>query len=196
MSRVRLLAAITLIVALAVALVVILVQARSSDNTPPVAASAENGPAEPATAPPAEPVPVPTPDNTGRDFNHIWREIRAFADWTYTQPEVGLRHIHLIYHPECPCYSKLRQDLELLERNGVHFEDGGTRVESLVVTSDLGEAVRIETRMSIAPGRAINAQGAVLQSSDGVPARDFAANLELQSDGRWLVRSISIIEPS
>ncbi|MDP8929465.1 MAG: hypothetical protein M3O70_13080 [Actinomycetota bacterium] len=194
MSRVRLLAAISLIVALAVALVVVLVQQRSSDGPHRVASAASES-AQAANAPPPEPVAVPTPDNTGRDFDHIWREIRRFADWTYAHPEVGLRHLDLIYHPECPCYANLRDDLSRLIRDGVHFEDAGTRVERVVVTSDLGEAARIETRMSISPGRVINAQGAIVQSEEGVPARDFAVNLELQSDGRWLARSVSSIEP-
>ncbi len=196
LSRFRLLAAISLIVALAVALVAVLVLQRARDSTTRVAGSAASGPAQPVTTPPPEPVPVPTPDNTGRDFDHIWREIQRFADWTYAHPEVGLRYIHLVYHPECFCYADLKDDLSLLIRDGVHFEDAATRIESLVVTSDLGEAVRIESRMSIAPQRVVNSEGATVQSGEGVPARTFAANLELQNDGRWLARSIDIIESS
>lgn len=195
MSRARLLAAISLIVALAVALVVVLFQQGSSDRSTSEAVSAARPPAEPVAAPPPEPVPVPTPDNTGRDFNHIWREIRRFADWTYTQPGVGVRHIELIYHPDCPCYEEVRRALSGLVEDGVHFEDSGFVVEDVVVTSDLGEAVRIETRMSVAPQRLVNAQGITVQSDEGLPSRDFAVNLELQSNGRWLARSISLIEP-
>ncbi|MDP8927034.1 MAG: hypothetical protein M3O70_00245, partial [Actinomycetota bacterium] len=111
MSKVRLLAAVSLIVALAVALVAVLVLQRAWDSTARVAGSAASGPAQPVTTPPPEPVPVPTPDNMGRDFDHIWREMRRFADWTYMHPEIGLRHMHLIYHPECPCYQQLQHAL-------------------------------------------------------------------------------------
>ncbi len=194
MSRVRLLAAIALIVGLAVVLGVVLGRERSSD-TAQVGASSASEPA-PLAPPPPERVPVPTPDNLGRDFDHIWREIRRFADWTYTNPELGLRSIHLIYHPECPCHQELQRALSGLVEDEVHFEDLVTRVESVVVTSDLGEAVRVETRMSIAPRRVVDAQGVTRESDQGVPARDFAVNLELQSDGRWLARTISLIEPS
>lgn len=194
MSRVRLLAAISLIVALAVALVVVLFEQRSSDRSTTEAVSAAREPAEPITAPPPEPIAVPTPDNTGRDFDHIWRQIRKFADWTYMHPEVGLHHIQLIYHPECPCYQHLQRALSSLVKDGVHFEDLRTEVERLVVTSDLGEAVRIELRMSTAPRRVVNAEGGIVQSDEGVPPRDFAADLELQSDGRWLTRTIELID--
>ncbi len=194
LSRVRLLAAISLIVALAVALVVVLVRQRASDSTTRVAGSAASEPARPLSAPPPEPIAVPTPDNTGRDFEHIWREMRKFADWTYMHPEIGLRHMHLIYHPECPCYQQLQHALSGLVEDGVHFEDLRTRVESVVVTSDLGEAVRIESRISIAPRHVVNAEGAIVQSDHGVPSRDLAANLELQNDGRWLARTIELIE--
>ncbi len=195
LSRVRLFAAITLIVALAVALVVILVQQRSSDSTTPTAVSVGGeAPQDDAPLPP-EPVEVPTPDNTGRDFDHIWREMQQFVNWAYANPGAGLHHIHLVYHPECPCYAELRDDLALLAQRGVHFEDAGFQVLDVLVTSDLGEAVRIETRMAIAPQRAVDAQGLTVESGEGVPPRLFAANLELQRDGRWLARTIELMEP-
>ncbi len=193
MSRIRLLAAISLIVALAVAVVVLLVGQRSSDTTDRLAASAPSEVAPPASSP--QPVEIPTPDNTGRDFDHIWREIQRFNDWTYEHPEVALDYIHLIYHPDCLCYAALRENLLLALHNGVHYEDLTTRVESVVVISDLGQTVRIETRLSIAPRRVVNEQGAIVQSDQGVPPRDFVAELELQSDGRWLARSITIKKP-
>ncbi|MDP8931278.1 MAG: hypothetical protein M3O70_22585 [Actinomycetota bacterium] len=196
MSRVRLLAAISLIVALAVALVVVLMQQRSSERSKPVAASAASELATPAAPPLPEPVPVPTPDNRGRDFDHIWREMQRFVNWAYGHPEAALHHIHLVYHPECSCYAELKDDLSLLVQRGVHFEDAGFQVQDVVVTSDLGEAVRIETRMAIAPQQAVDAQGDVVQSGEGVPPRDFAANLELQDDGRWLARTIELMAPS
>lgn len=193
MSRVRLLAVILLVVALAVAVVVLLVRQRSSDTTDRLAASAPSEPTLPASSP--RPVEIPTPDNTGRNFDHIWREIQRFNDWTYKHPEVGLNYIHLIYHPDCLCYSALRENLLLALHDDVHYEDLTTRVESVVVISDLGERVRIETRLSIAPRRIVNAEGATVQSDQGVPPRDFVAELELQSDGRWLARSITIKKP-
>lgn len=193
MSRVRLLAAISLIVASAVTVVVLLVRQRSSDSAEPLAVSTASQPAPSDTT--ARPVEIPTPDNTGRDFDRVWREIQRFNDWAYRHPEVALNHIQLIYHPDCLCYSALRENLLLMVHTGVHYENLTTRVESVVVIFDLGGAVRIETRLSIAPRRLVNREGALIQYDQGVPSRDFLVDLELQSDGRWLARSITIKRP-
>jgi hypothetical protein len=96
-SRVRLALGVAIVLVLGAVLLYLLVRDMSGDavdgqtaaiSEPPPVQSPEPSPTNGSEeVEPVEPVEVPTPDTTGRDFEKIFHEIATFRDWLYQQPE-------------------------------------------------------------------------------------------------------------
>jgi hypothetical protein len=202
MSPGRVAAAVGVVAALAIALVVILVQDRSSETEPPQAAPTEApdeispgstptpSPSPKPVAPPSrEPVAVPTPNTKGRDFDRIFREINDFRDWLYAHPDPEL--VGLIYHPQCECYERARKTLRSLRGKGVHFEEEGFEVQKIEVTEEFEPVVRLEVILRAKPAVIVDESGQVVREAQGAPPTLYSFALVKGGGERWFVRTIT-----
>ncbi|HEX2026757.1 MAG TPA: hypothetical protein VHF25_02025 [Nitriliruptorales bacterium] len=199
MSRLRLAAGVGLAVALAVALVVVLLQDRAQRTRagnavepPPPGPSVSPSPSPSPEA--SQPVAVPTPDTTGRDFDHIVRELIAFRDWLFAHPDPEL--VSLIYHPECECHDAFREELEELLADGVRFDPEGTDtiVHRIEVLEDFPSLFRVDLTMQAPAQRLLNRDGEVVARHEGGSPQTFNMAFLLDGD-RWRLRTSVEVAP-
>jgi hypothetical protein len=195
LERARLIAGVALVLVIAAVLILVIVrnagQQVDEPTTAGTTAPAEQDESEPTPDPAPEeneePVAVPTPDTTGRDFDHIFREIVAFRDWLFANPDPEL--VGLIYHPDCECRENLRDQLQTLVDNGLRFSDEGFEVTTVEVIEDLESVVRIQTGLERTPQVLIDEAGRVVDESDGV-AEQILNVILVRDSQRWRVMSL------
>ena len=197
----RRVAAGALTLALVVALVVVLwpeaedpIEPTRTFAAPSTDPASEVTPSETPTPTATPSLAVPTPDTTGRDFDRIFREIVQFRDWIYAHPNPDL--IDLIYMTDCPCSTEAKAELRELIRAGFHFDDEGFLVQSVEVSEDLWQVVRLRVVMQRTPQVLRDADGNVVDSSEGGAPVEFSVALVQPSAREWLVRTITTLAAS
>jgi hypothetical protein len=133
------------------------------------------------------PLAVPTPDTTGRDFDRIFREISAFRDWLYENPDPDL--VSFVFAEQCACYESARDQFEELRTSEMRFDSEPTTVHEVHVIEEGRSEVVLEVLLESGHQRLVDRSGEVLDSTSGTGPEWFEFGLSLRGD-RWLVASI------
>lgn len=192
MERARLIAGVTLVLIIAAALIFVIVRNAGEVDEPTTAGTSapaeEEEPApEPTPEADEEPLAVPTPDTTGRDFDHIFREIVAFRDWLFANPDPEL--VDVIYHPECECNDEVVEALAYLQDNSLHLDDEGTDVHDVETVDEFESLVQLRVELERTAQVVVDSDGNVVEETDGSDPRTYVVTL-VKPGNRWYVRTI------
>jgi hypothetical protein len=145
---------------------------------------------ETTTAPTSTTEPPPELENTGEDFNRIWRSINAYYVWLGRNPRPEL--LNEIFEKECKCYANNSSLLKTFKDRGWHYRDDGIQVVSVKLASRPGPTtVVLDVIDQQGAEIVVDRQGKVVKRGPGwKPTRQLFI-LRLHPDRRWRVSSIS-----
>jgi hypothetical protein len=138
--------------------------------------------------------PPPELNNTGNDFEAIWRSMVEFRNWFYAV-DPDPRWLARIYEPSCKCYGGEVRLLNVLDRRGWRYDDQGERllnVELLQRTAP--DLVAIEVTDRHGPQVIVNESGEVVRRGAGWPPERRVIGLHRGGDGRWRVVTIENLD--
>lgn len=193
MPKIRLLAGAAIVIALAALLIWLFVRGTESPET----TTASGNEPEPSLVSTdeiddePEPVAVPTPDTTGRDFERIFNEINDFRNWLYQNPDPKL--LGLIYHPDCECADHEHGLLSRMVDEAVHFDAPVFVVESVEQLEDFPTVVRLQVRLDRPDQRLVDAHGEVLEEMEGSGPATLNVAL-VGNSGRWRIRTLVVTD--
>lgn len=198
MSRVRLAFGVAIVLVLGAVLLYLLVRDMSGDaagdqsaaisEPPSVESPAPSPTSDPEELESEEPIEVPTPDTTGRDFEKILIEVVTFRDWLFRHPDPSL--VRLIFHRECECYEQTSSALETLQANGAYIEGPSTVVHSAEVTEDFPSLFRLTVVLQTPEQSVIDSDGETVSSRPASDPAEYSVAFVLSRD-RWIVRSMT-----
>lgn len=196
MERTRLVAGVLLVLLIAAALIFVVVsQARDVEQPTTAAeptASAEAPSPDPEGSPQAtperqaEPVAVPTPDTTGRDFDHIFREINEFRDWLLANPNPDL--VRLVYHPDCDCHTEMERRLSRFIEASARLVGDPSQVLSVQVVEEFESLVHLSVDVRT-PERELVSEGGTPIDVASEQQEEYEIIL-VRPTTRWVVREV------
>jgi hypothetical protein len=134
--------------------------------------------------------PPPELNNTGNDFEAIWRSIESFRVWLARHPQASL--LNRIYERDCPCYPKGRRLLKRLVDKGWHYDDAGTEVISVnLVDRPAVGTVLLRVVDEHGSQIVVDDQGNIVRRGTGWEPTRWIFTLVKGEDGRWRVRHIA-----
>jgi hypothetical protein len=176
MTRPRLIAALAIPVALAIAIVVVLFTNRDQQPPPTITAAA--------------PTTVPATTQPIQDqWLGIMRQILDYRHSLFVNPRPEL--LKEIYDVGCPCYDEEFKQLTDLKQQGLRYDDRGTEVQR---TKQIGSArdpakavVAIEVTSRQFPQILVDRSGKIIRQSPATTPRKNIYELIRGTDGRWRV---------
>jgi hypothetical protein len=167
-----------------------LVSDSGAEQPPPP--SQGNGSAEsprPTETPSPTTEPPPELNNTGNDFEAIWRSIEDYRVWLGRNPQPHL--LKRIYHPDCPCYPKGIGVLQRLASRGLHYDDEGTRVVSVELADRPARHIALLRVVDQhGPQIIVNEAGTVVRRGDGWAPTRWIFTLNKDENGYWRLRHV------
>jgi hypothetical protein len=174
MTRPRLIAGLTIPVALAIAIVLVLFTNRDQQSPPTITAAA------PTTVP-------ATTQPTQDQWLTIVRQIVDYRHSLFENPQPGL--LENIYDKRCPCYAQDYRILVDLQRRGLHYSDKGTEVRSAKLVGRARDPkkpiVAVEAVTRQLPQVLVDRSGKAVKETPGSQPSKTIYNLIRGSDNVW-----------
>jgi len=184
MTRARLLAAIAIPVVLVVAILITFFNSRAREVlvAPTTISSTTVAPTSTTNGAP------PELSFGGEDWDAIVRELFAYRDYLYANPQPEL--LANIYDKRCPCYAQELQRLRLLRQRGAHYEGKGSRVkkvEFFARASRDSRRVQLHVWSSTQAQAVVDKNGRVIERINPMPEARYVYLLQLGNDRRWRI---------
>ena len=188
-SRTRTAAAVGVVLMLGVAAVLALARGGaghdstpSSNVAPPATASGLSQAADAA----------PALNNTGEDYEAIYRSLDAFSNWVFQHPDPALVDRYAL--PSCSCYRHDRDSLAALAKQQRHLDGPGGRLTQVVLRrvafrDTAGQATTVLLYV-VSEGLDVNvvdSAGRSIQHIGSQPGFGFLDALYRDTDGRWRI---------
>jgi hypothetical protein len=139
--------------------------------------------------------PPPELNNTGSDFEAIWRSINTYRSWLY-EMNPQRRLLGQIYAPSCSCFKDEARILSYLDKRDLRIRNASVEIQSIeLLDRPRDDIARIEVVNRQLPQQIIDSDGRVVEHSDGWgPTRwNFVLG---RTNGQWLVRSAIKLGPA
>lgn len=176
---------------LVVLAVVYLPACTTTDNPPAPTQTATTPTATTQPSPTPTPTPSPTypddgilPDNTGDDPAQAIRAIVQFRHHLFEVPNPT--KVGLIYAKACPCFEKLKTDLQLFAERGYHITGGAPTIDRITITRREGSLATVRYSVTSSDTELRDTQGRVRERDEGGQIQELEADL-VRSGQRWRI---------
>jgi hypothetical protein len=165
-----------------------LVSDSGAEQPPPP--SQGNGSAEsprPTETPSPTTEPPPELNNTGNDFEAIWRSINEYRNWLYMN-EPSRKNLARIYEKQCKCFrAEMNVVRKLAARNWLYDDQGVDVLSVKVIEQPSRHLVGLEVADELRSQRVVNSEGETMKQGPGWDPLRRLVSLHRGGDGRWRV---------
>ncbi len=167
-----------------------------STAVPPESTVTTASPETTIVQPKATTTTLAVPDTTGTDLVKVVQNLGLMLDLAYERTDLSL--LDVIYIPDSPSRKVIEQQLRTLREKGLHYAEGRERPKLTDFTVQTPEGGVAIVEVTSSRGRVVveDAEGQVIETSDGWAPRRERYGLSRGSDGRWRIRDAYIVGPA
>ena len=139
--------------------------------------------------------PPPELNNTGNDFEAIWRSINDYRNWLYMN-EPSRANLARIYETECRCFKAEMNVIRKLEARGWLYNDEGVEVLAVeIIEQPSPDIVGLEVADELLSQRVVNAGDETVREGPGWDPLRRLVSLHRGADDRWRVDLFRTLGP-